>query len=1044
MKKLRRTRLRVSCIFSLFLFLTIPARAQVRITGTVTGAAEDGTASPLRGVTIVVAGTTRGVITDTDGTYSIEARPTDQLTFSFIGMESQTVEVGTRRVVNITLKQKAEELDDVTVVAFGKQKKESVIGSISTVKPAELKVPSSNLTTALAGRLSGVISYQRSGEPGKDNAEFFIRGVTTFGYKKDPLILIDGIEMGTDDLARLQPDDIASFSIMKDATAAALYGSRGANGVILVNTKEGTEGKVKINIRYETSMSRPTREVNLADPVTYMVLHNEAVRTRDPLGVQLYSQEKIEKTTLGLNPMVYPSVDWKDILFKDYAVNNRLNFNMSGGGKVARYYISGSYNRDNGLLKAAGQNNFNNNIDLQRYVLRTTVNINMTKTTEVVLRMYGTFDDYSGPLRDGSWYYNEVINANPVLFPPVYKPDEKRANAPYILFGNAGTNSPDYTNPYAELVKGYKEYSTTDMMAQVELKQNLGFIIKGLNIRGLVNTTRYSYFDVTRQYTPYYFKLGSYDKVADAYTLSSLNNGSEALEYNEGEKDVNTTYYFEGAIDYNRTFNKKHNITGLLVGTLRDYKRGNAGSLTLSLPQRNVGMAGRATYAYDNRYFVELNFGYNGSERFSEDHRWGFFPSMGLGYIITNEPFFPSGLKKSVDKLKLKATYGAVGNDAIGDQNDRFFYLSNVTLNDSGKDIGFGTNFSYNHPGVTISRYANDAISWETSYKTNLGMELGLFGCVEMQAEYFRERRENILMERANVPSTVGLQAIPSANVGKAGSHGFETSLDYNKSFKTGLWLTGRFNFTYAVGRYKEYEEPDYAGTPWLSREGRSLTQTWGYVAERLFVDEAEVANSPAQSFGSQKTMAGDIKYKDINNDGVITANDKVPVGYPTSPEIVYGFGLSAGYKGLDFSFFFQGSARSSFWIDVNATSPFVNNQRTLLKVYADDHWSEDNRNLYALWPRLSADVRENNVQTSTWFMRDGSFLRLKSIELGYSFTRSNAWVKKINISMLRLYLSGSNLMTFSKFKLWDVEMGGNGLGYPVQMVVNAGIQLNF
>ena len=1003
---------------------------------------ESGMAIP--GATVVVKGTTRGVITDVDGSYSIEARKGDQLIFSFIGFNSQTIAIENNAIIDVTMSPKTEELEDVTVVAFAKQKKESVIGSISTVKPDELKVPSSNLTTALAGRMSGIISYQRSGEPGKDNAEFFIRGVTTFGYKTDPLILIDGIEMKSEDLARMQTDDIASFSIMKDATAAALYGSRGANGVILVNTKQGVEGKARVSIRYESSMSMPTREVELADPITYMRLHNEAVKTRDPLGILPYTEEKIENTMLGLNKQAYPAVDWKKALFKDYALNNRLNFNISGGGKVARYYLSGSYSKDNGLLNVSGQNNFNNNIDLERYILRATVNINMTKTTEVIVRMYGTFDDYSGPLEDGGEFYNKLINTNPVMFQPVYSPDVKYANAPNILFGNAGTTAPEYNNPYADMVKGYKESSTSQILAQAEVKQSLDFITPGLNFRALMNTDRYSYFDVSRQYDPYFYALSTYDKLTDTYRLTSLNDGSEALQYNEGDKDLNTSSYFETAIDYNRTVKDKHMFTGLLVFTMREYKRGNAGSLTLSLPQRNLGMAGRATYAYDSRYFFEANFGYNGSERFSKNNRWGFFPSAGFGYMVSNEPFFSETLKKTVNKLKLKATYGLVGNDAIGDVNDRFFYLSDVNVIDGGKNIGFGTDFGYSHEGggVSIRRYANDQISWETAYKTNIGMELDLLDCIEFQADYFKEHRTNILMERSSVPTTVGLQVNPAANVGEAKSHGFETSFDFNKSFNSGLWVSGRCNFTYATSQFEKYEEPDYPDMPWLSREGKSLSQTWGYVAERLFVDEADVINSPTQTFGSQETMAGDIKYKDINNDGKITGNDMVPIGFPTSPEIVYGFGFSTGYKGFDISCFFQGSARSSFWIDAGSTSPFIDNQRSLLQVYADNHWSEDERNLQALWPRLSATTRENNTQTSTWFMREGSFLRLKTAEVGY--TVSQQWTQKAHIDMLRLYISGSNLMTFSKFKLWDIEMGGNGLGYPVQMVLNAGVQLNF
>ena len=394
-------------------------------------------------------------------------------------------------------------------------------------------------------------------------------------------------------------------------------------------------------------------------------------------------------------------------------------------------------------------------------------------------------------------------------------------------------------------------------------------------------------------------------------------------------------------------------------------------------------------------------------------------------------------------KLKFKGTYGLVGNDAIGSELDRFFYLSNVNLSDGGKGMSFGTEKGYNRPGVSISRYENSEIGWETAYKTDIGIEINLFNKLEIQADWFHEYRKNILMDRATVPPTMGLQATTRANVGKAKSSGFEFSLDYNHYFPNEMWITGRGNFTYATSKYKVYEELDYTDMPWLSHVGQSLNQTWGYVAERLFVDEYEVAHSPTQNFGGDmKTMGGDIKYKDINGDGQITDLDKVPIGYPTVPEIIYGFGLSWGYKGIDASLFFQGSARSSFWIDPSATSPFIDKQSALLAAYADNHWAEDNRNIHALWPRLSEKKVENNMQTSTWFMRDGSFLRLKSAEAGYTFP--DKWTKKIHLDMVRIYLSGTNLLTFSKFKLWDPEMGGSGLGYPVQRVFNAGIQVNF
>lgn len=1015
---------------------------------TVTGVIKDDQGETLPGANVLVKGTTRGVTTDIDGTFSIDVSENDILVFSYLGMESQSIPVKGKTTFNILLKTKTDELDEVTVVAFAKQKKESVISSISTVKPSELKVPSSNLTTALGGRIAGIISYQRSGEPGKDNAEFFVRGVTTFGYKANPLILIDNVELTSEDLARLQPDDIASFSIMKDANATALYGARGANGVILVTTKEGKEGKAQLNIRFENSFSMPTRKVDVVDPVTYMKLHNEAVQTRNPQSPRPYSDSKIEATARGENPYMYPAINWYDELFKDYTSNQRLNLNLSGGGKVARYYVAGTFNNDNGVLKMDKKNNFNNNINLKRIQLRSNTNITVTKTTDLSVKFSGTFEDYTGPIDSGDNLYKKVMATNPVLFPKFYLPNDEFAGTQHILFGNYGAGN--YINPYADMVKGYKNYSTMVLIAQIELKQKLDFITEGLGARLLASTTRDSYFDVMRYYNPFYYSMSFYDKETGRYGLSNLNkdSGTEYLNYSEGAKNINTAIYVEGAVDYNRTFAEKHAVSGLLVFTLRDALHANTGDLQKSLAYRNVGLSGRFTYAYDNRYFGEFNFGYNGSERFAKKERFGFYPSAGLGWFISNEEFWNP--ESPVSKLKVKGTFGLVGNDAIGDENDRFFYLSKVNLDDGNKqNISFGQDFTYRPSGISISRYANELITWETSKKLNLGVELGLLKEIEIQVDYFHEKRTNILMDRQSIPSTMGLQAPLRANVGEASSGGFETSLDVNHSFNKDLWITGRANFTYAKSRYDVFEEPDY-GYPWLSWVGLPINQQTGLIAERLFIDEADIANSPTQSFGT--VMPGDIKYKDINDDGIINGEDIVPIGYPTSPNIMYGFGASMGYKGFDFSFFFQGSAQSSFFIDLNATSPFIknndemlggkDNNNAMLKVWADDYWSENNRNSYAKWPRLSAERVDNNMQKSSWFLHDGSYIRLKSVELGYTVPATFA--RKAGLQTFRLYVSGLNLLTFSKFKLWDPEMGGNGLGYPIQRVFNVGLNVNF
>jgi len=1009
-----------------------------RITGTV----RDVNKLPLPGVTITIVGTTRGVITDNDGSYSIDAGPRDKLVFSFIGMESQIIDVGNQSVINVVMSEKGEELEEVTVVAFGKQKKESVISSISTVRPAELKVPSSNLTTALAGRVAGIIAYQRSGEPGMDDADFFIRGVTTFGYKVDPLILIDNVEVSTTELARLQTDDIASFSIMKDAAATALYGARGANGVILVTTKSGVEGKVKVSFRAENSISLPTQNVKLADPITYMRLHNEAVLTRDPLAMLPYSQQKIDNTAAGLNPYVYPATDWRKELFDDYAMNQRYNLNVSGGGPIARYYVAGSVTRDNGILKVNGMNNFNNNINLTKYTLRSNVDINLTKTTELTIRMNGNFDDYTGPIHGGTEMYRMVMRTNPVLFPSSF-PREVNPFVQHIMFGNFEEG--DYINPYAEMVKGYKDYSRSLMLAQLELKQDLNMITEGLAFRTLMNTNRTSYFDVSRAYSPFFYNIAGYNKNTDTYRVFQINEntGTEYLGYSEGPKEVSSVFYLEAAMSYNRTFVEKHGVSGMLVYVMRQNLSANAGSLQLSLPYRNLGVSGRATYSYSNRYFAEVNFGYNGSERFHDSKRYGFFPSAGVAWSVSNESFWIP-FKKVVSNLRLRGTYGLVGNDAIGSGSDRFFYLSNVDMNASG--AVFGKDNGYSRTGVTVTRYSNPDITWETSTKANLALEVGFFDALQIQAEYFTEYRRNILMTRSFIPTTMGLSSEIRANVGEASGRGVDISLDYSQRFGKNLWMQGRGNFTYATNRYEVYEEPEYDEW-WRSRVGYSIQQEWGYIAERLFVDEHEVANSPRQNFGEY--MAGDIKYRDVNRDGQITAADMVPIGYPTIPEIAFGFGLSSGYKNFDLSAFFQGVARESFRIGVAETSPFIDNdgnssvvsQNQLLNAYADDHWSEDNRNLYALWPRLSPVLNSNNAQRSTWFQQDGAFLRLKQVEMGYSMPQ---FAKRVNMNNLRLYLSGTNLFLWSKFKLWDVEMASNGLGYPIQKVFNVGLHVTF
>lgn len=1012
----------------------------------ISGFVRDSSGMPLPGVTVALKSKSGvGTTTDLNGGFFLELPATTEavLVFTMLGFNTREITLTDQTSLNVRLSVAPRALGEAVVVAFGKQKKTDVVGSVTSIDPKELKVPSSNLTTALAGRVAGLIAYQRSGEPGADNASFFIRGVTTFGYKRDPLILIDGVEVTTTDLANLRVDDISNFSILKDATATALYGARGANGVILIATKQGKEGRPEYFVRLENTMSSPTKNVELADPVTYMKLANEAVLTRDPLGRPLYSQEKIDSTGVSKNHYLYPATDWRKMLFKDYAMNQRADVNVSGGASVARYYVSGGFSQDNGVLNVPAVSNFNNNINLKTYSIRSNVDVNLTKTTLLITRLSGTFQDYNGPINGGAAVYNDVMHANPVLFPAYYEPDAAFAMSKHILFGNSPNGL--VTNPYANMVRGYKDYNTSKINAQAEIRQQLDFITQGLSVNVMANTSRYAYYAISRAYKPFYYNISGYNRRTGEYVLNEINpnDGTEYLDFptNGGDRTVTTSVYFQAIVNYAKAFGK-HGVSGSLVYQAQNAVSGDLSSLQASLPARNLGISGRGTYSYDQRYFAEINFGYNGSERFDKNHRFGFFPSAGVAWNVSNENFWRKKLISTISNLKLRATYGLVGNDAIGDANTRYFYLSQVLMNDPSKAAQFGNipGGIIRKNGISVQRYANPNIQWEVAYQTNLGIDMSLWNKMNVTMDFYQTYRSNILQERTYIPSTAGFASTPYANIGAATSKGMDGSIDYNQKLGKNWWVQGRANFTLAMSKYRKIEEPAYEDAPWLSKVGYSLSQRWGYIAERLFIDDKDVMNAPSQiAFGEYG--AGDIKYRDMNGDGNITTLDRVPIGYPTDPEIVYGFGLSAGYRSFDISCFFQGAGNSSFILNATTTAPFADNN-ALLKAYADDHWSEDNRNIYALWPRLSPDVSQNNAQPSTWWIRNGKFLRLKQLEIGYSLPKTT--LSRLKLKSFRIYANGSNLFSLTTFKLWDIEMAGNGLGYPVQRVFNMGLQANF
>lgn len=1065
------------CHLPLFLLLlisllTFSKHSSAQSTGSLNGFVLDSaTRLPIERASVVLKGTRQGTSTDRSGAFALDVSGNQALLeFSCIGYKTRELVLQKGKPATVYLAAAIDTFGAVVITAFGRrERKEAVVGSVTSIQPGELKIPASNLTNALAGKVSGVISFQRGGQPGLDNSSFFIRGVTTLGYSNSPLILVDNIELTANDLARLQVDDIATFSILKDASAAALYGARGANGVILVTTKEGKAGKAKVELRVERAISSPTKSIKLADPIAYMRTYNEALTTRSPLAKPFYNPNKIIGTqkTLngegGINPYIYPAVDWIKELFKDNTSTSRANFSVSGGNDLAKYYVAGSYSRDNGILQVNPVNNFNSAMRFENYQLRANTSIKATSTTEVGVRLWGNFNEYIGPISNqGGGFatdlYSQALHSNPVAFQAYYEPDEANRNTNHILFGNAIDQTGNLqANPYASLMYGYKSFSESRMSAQFEVNQNLKFITPGLTFFGMFSTNRYSYFDVSRNYLPFYYDIQSYDEQAGDYKLRWLNDqpgaAREYLGYQEGAKYLNTYVYMLGRVDYSRLLGQ-HTVGASLVGTRQQTLSGNAGNLQASLPNRNLGLSGRASYSYDNRYFAEFNFGYNGSEKFAPAHRFGFFPTIGAGWVVSNEKFWKGNISEVITRFKLRGSYGLVGNDNIGDpRTQRFFYLSNVAPN-NGASASFGTNNSVTKSGTVIYAYPNPDVTWETSGKANLAAELTLFEKLNIVAEVYRQNTYNILVQRGYIPVTVGIEnsALGNlrSNLGKALSDGFDLNVNYRQDFNSGFWASMLGNLTITRNKVIHLEEPEYR-YDWSFRTGRMIGQPFGYIAERLFVDDKEARNSPAQVFGDYLPMGGDIKYRDVNQDGVIDQDDMVPIGLPSTPQIIYGVGFSVGYKGFDLSAFFQGSARSSFFIDPSArtdfdngifgTAPFANNAQ-ILQAYAEDHWSEENQNLYALWPRLSTYEIPNNQQTSTWWLRDGSFVRLKSVEGGYTLPKQ--WSKRAHMNSMRIYFSGLNLLTFSKFKLWDPELAGNGFAYPIQKVYNVGLKFEF
>lgn len=974
------------------------------------------TKEPIIGATVWVKDSALGTNTNVDGAFDYTfTGHYGYIAVSYIGYQTQEFPVtNLPKVIELSA---GNELDEVVVVGYGTQKKASVVGSIASVSVNDIRMPTAKISNNLAGQLAGVISVQRSGEPGASST-FWIRGISTFGSSTTPLVLVDGIER---DLDLVDIEDIKDFSILKDAAATAIYGVRGANGVILITTREGIVGKPQINIRFEAGMVQPTKVPDMLDAVQFAELWNAAA------GSEVYTPEVIQKYRDGSDPDLYPNVDWVDYLYKDLSFNERVNVNVTGGGNTAKYYISGGFYNEDGLFARDNMKEYNTSVFYRKFNFRSNVEVQLHKYTKLNVNLATTFERKNEPGTAASTIWDYAVKSAPNVFPAVY------SNG---LLPGPGANNGE--NPYVLLTQtGYREKFYNTAQSLFSLTQDLGdWVTKGLTVTVKGSFDAKNYNHLARTKTPPQYMASGRDEFGDLILQQTV-VGADNLTYSESHSGYRSVY-LEASVNWARSFGK-HDLSALFL--YQQSQRNDVGidksQPELALPYRHQGIAGRITYSYDNRYFIEGNFGYNGSENFSPGKRFGFFPSVAAGYVISNEKFFEP-VRGVIDLLKIKASYGIVGNDKIGtgDNVRRFIYNETVV---PGNSYNFGTS-TQSYAGTRLGDWANPNVGWEEAHKLNVGVDLSLFSKLKISADYFKERREGIFLERASIPVYVGLSTKPWVNIGKMRNSGVDASLEYHQTIGQDLHLTVRGNFTYARNMIVDQDQPDYKYL-YMNRTGQARYQTFGLVAAGLFRDQADIDAWPKQSFGDVEP--GDIKYLDLNGDGVVDSYDVKPIGYTAIPEIVYGFGFSLQWKAFDFSAFFQGVGHVNFSTRTDQTQGFIarnSREANLFSDVYDNYWTPER--LDAKYPRLFIGTNNNNNQNSSFWMANGRYMRLKNLEIGYTLPKHIS--QKMAMQNMRVYLSGVNLFTFSPFKLWDPDLQTGATNYPNNRIINIGLTIGF
>ena len=1003
----------------------------------VSGKVIDEAGVPVIGIAVISSDGSSGTITNDAGLFYITVPEGDVLTVTGIGYQDQKVALDGRTELLIRMETDTV-LEEAVLVGFGTQKKESVIGAIASIAPETLASnQTANLSNALAGQIAGVIGVQRSGEPGYDASDFWIRGINTFGASSNPLVIVDGVERSLD---QLSPEEIESFSVLKDASATAIYGVRGANGAIVVKTKRGSVGKAKVNIKADYGVTAPLKIAQFVDGAKHMeVINAAALLSGMP---EQFSQTQIDNTRNGVDPDLYPSTDWLDLVTNDFATNSHISADVSGGTELLRYrFILGVYN-ESGIIATDPSAAFDSELKLTKYNVRSNIDLNLTKSTLFTFSIGGYMQDRHAPGSNVSSILQYALEIPPIVHPAVY------SNGKFPIQSNRA-------NPYVMATQtGYKDNYKSQLQSVATLDQDFGMLWEPLE--GLHAKVTFS-FDVYQDYwsertrrPTYYYATGRDDQ--GELLMEIVSTGDEFLGFSKSFGGSRSTY-FEAPVSYTRTFGK-HSVDALLLWNMRSYVDQNASSAIYSFPYRHAGLAGRVAYDFDSRYFAEFNFGYNGSENFAKKYRYGFFPSGAIGWMVSNEPWMED-VKHIVNQLRIRGSMGIAGNDQISGGR-RFGYLTTINGNAGGHS--FGDNNSVSYPGVAEDQFGVPDLTWETATKTNVGFDLGLFDALNVTVDYFTEVRKDIFMQRKIFPETSGFQNAPYANYGKVFNRGIDASLTFNKAFSRDTYLSVMANFTYAHNTILEYDEAAGIVGTTRARTGHSINQNFGLESLGLYTENDfldPVAGTlkpglPVPSWG--KVRPGDIKYVDQTKDGRINDEDVTAIGGSSVPEIVYGFGFSFRHKGFDLSALFQGvaltdfvvggdydDARNQYYIPGAGSGAVAN-----ILANVDDRWTPENPSQVVFWPRLSLGVNENNSQSSSWCLKDGSFMRLKNFEMGYTFLRRGTG-KDRAVNNLRLFVRGTNLFTISDFKLWDPELSGYGFAaYPISRVVSLGLDISF